>query len=263
MFQNIKIAFFDMDGTLYNHNIDGVSSASIRALKKLKENGIIICVATGRPMESLMIIKDLLDEVEFDYLITSNGQAIYENNKLVYKNYLHPDDVKAIIKKANELNFSLALINEKRSIITKLNDIVIESCQTINHDLPEVSPVSEDFNEPVDHLICYETQDKIKYFAPLLKHTVITHWTTNVFDFVPNNGVKAHGIMKVLEHLAIDSEQAVAFGDGQNDIDMLKYVGFGIAMGNASLEVQEAADYVCETIEYEGVAKTLKKLKLI
>lgn len=263
MFQKIKIVFFDVDGTLYNHAINGVSAEVIKALKKLKDNGMIICVATGRPMDSLLLLKNFLNEIAFDYLITSNGQAIYHNDKLVYKNYLHPEDVKAIIKKANELDLSLALISDEINIITKLNDIVKESCAAINHECPVERPISEDFSSPVDHLICYETMDKMKYFAPIIKHSVITYWTNDVFDFVPDNGVKANGIKLVLNHLKLNREAALAFGDGQNDIDMLQYVGFGVAMGNAPLETQEAADYVCESINDDGVSKTLKKLNLL
>ena len=263
MFNEIKIAFFDVDGTLYNHWKEGVSQEVISALKKLKANGVIICVATGRPIEMLNQLRDLINEVEFDYLITSNGQAIYYENKLVYKNFLHPEDVKSIIKRANELDLSLSLVSDDINIITKLNEIAIKACESVGFQLPVEKKVDETFNQPVDHLVCYETTKNMKYFVPIIKHSVMTYWTVDVFDFVPNNGVKANGIKKVLNHLNIPKENAIAFGDGQNDMDMLRYVGFGVAMGNSPLEVQEVADYVCEHINDDGVAKTLKKINLI
>jgi len=263
MFEKIKIAFFDVDGTLYNHWQNGVSSEVILALKKLKNNGVILCIATGRPIEMLKQLRDLLNEVKFEYLITSNGQAIYFEDRLVYKNYLHPEDVKAIIKRANELDLALSLVGDDLNIITKLNETAIKSCDSVDFERPIEMKVDETFSQRVDHVVCYESTDNMKYFAPILKHSVMTHWTVDVFDFVPDNGVKANGIKKVLNHLNIDKEDAMAFGDGQNDIDMLKYVGFGVAMGNAPLYVQEAADYVCEHINDDGVARTLKRIKLI
>ncbi|MDF9867808.1 Cof subfamily protein (haloacid dehalogenase superfamily) [Bacilli bacterium PM5-3] len=263
MFENIKIAFFDVDGTLYSHYNNGISNVLREALKKLKDNGIILCIATGRPIEMLRQLDEFLEDIQFDYLITSNGQAIYQDNKLVYKNFLNPEDVKAVIKKANELDLSLSLVSDDINIITKMNETARKSCESVEFACPVETKVDETFNQPVDHLVCYETTKNMKYFAPILKHSVMTHWSVDVFDFVPDNGVKANGIMKVLNHLKIDAKDAIAFGDGQNDIDMLKYVGFGVAMGNASIDVQEAADYVCEHINDEGVVNTLKKIKLI
>jgi Cof subfamily protein (haloacid dehalogenase superfamily) len=263
MFENLKIAFFDVDGTLYNHWQNGVSQETITALNKLKDSGVIICIATGRPIEMLKQLNELLDQVKFEYLITSNGQAIYFEDRLVYKNFLNPEDVKAIIKKANEHGFALALVNDTLNIITKINDTVISSHQSVDFPIPKVAEIDESFNQKVDHVVCYESTTNMRYFAPILKHSVMTHWTNDVFDFVPDNGVKANGISKVLDHLKIDKEDAIAFGDGQNDIDMLKYVGFGVAMGNSPLDVQEAADYVCEHINDDGVANTLKRIKLI
>ncbi|MDL2211396.1 HAD family hydrolase [Erysipelotrichaceae bacterium OttesenSCG-928-M19] len=262
MKNKIKIAFFDVDGTLYSHYNNKISDKTIFALKQLKKQGIITCVATGRPIEMLEQLNEFIKEIDFDYLVTSNGQAIYHKDKLVYKNYLHPEDVSAIIAKAKELDLALCLVGYGFNIITKMNEVARKSCESVGFSCPIEKDIDETFNKSVDHLVCYETTANMKYFAPILKHSVMTYWSVDVFDFVPNNGVKANGIKKVLAHLKLDPENAIAFGDGQNDLDMLKYVGFGVAMGNASLDVKEAADYVCEHINDEGVYKTLKKLQL-
>ncbi len=263
MNEKIKIAFFDVDGTLYNHKTNGLSTKTVYALKKLKENGIKVCIATGRPFLMLMKLKEYIDDIGFDYLITNNGQAIFHNNKIVYKNFLHPEDVKAIIKKANELDFSLSLIGDGFNIITKLNELAINSHNIVKHNLPRVVPIDEYFDKPVDNIVCYEKNECMKYFKPILKHSVMTSWSNDIFDFVPDNGVKVNGIKKVLNHLNIDPSEAIAFGDGENDREMLIYVGFGVAMGNSNLEIQEVADYVCESIYDEGVYNTLLRTSLI
>lgn len=263
MNDKIKIAFFDVDGTLYNHQINGFSKKTVYALKKLKENGIMLCIATGRPLIMVMKLKEYLDEIGFEYLITNNGQAIFHKDHIVYRNFLHPEDVKAIIKRANELDYSLSLIGEGFNIITKLNDLAINSHHIVKHQLPRVVPIDENFDKPVDNIVCYEKSECMKYFKPILKHSVMTSWSNDIFDFVPDNGVKVNGIKKVLNHLKLDSSEAIAFGDGENDREMLKYVGFGVAMGNSNLEVQEEADYVCESIYDEGVYHTLIKTDLI
>lgn len=263
MKNEIKIAFFDVDGTLYNHSLNQISQLTIDGLKKLKENGVILCIATGRPIEMMKQIMDYVDEVGFEYLVTSNGQAIHHKNELIYKNFLHPDDVKRIVKRANELDLAISLVGDDFNIINKKREIVDISCDSVGFPRPIVQDIPNDFNKPVDQLVCYEPISNMRYFTNVIKHSVMTYWNIDVFDFVPNNGVKVNGIKKILKHLQINPENAIAFGDGQNDLDMLEYVGFGVAMGNASLDIQEAADYVCEHINDDGVYHTLKRTKLI
>lgn len=263
-FKDIKIVFFDVDGTLYSPLFKNVSEKTIKALKELKNNGVKICIATGRPKDFFDKLIPLFDGVEFDYYITSNGQAIFnENHEITYKNYLHPDDVKAIIKKANELDLCIGLVGEDYTLASKENDLLKASFEYLQVVNPQYCIIDEDFNKPVDNLICYEKLEYAKYFLPVIKHSVITHWTDTVFDFVPDNGVKVNGIKKVLNHLKLKPSQAMAFGDGQNDLDMLTYVGFGVAMKNASLNVQEAADYVCDHINDDGVYQALSLFKMI
>lgn len=263
MKDKIKIAFFDVDGTIFNYKINGISKNTVYALKKLKENDVKICIATGRPYRMLMELKEFIDDIDFDYLITNNGQAIFQNDEMVYKNFLHPEDVKAIIKKANEMDFSLSLIGDDFNIITKINDLVVYSHNIVQHKLPKVLPIDESFDSKVDNIICYEKNSCMKYFKPILKHSVMTSWSNDVFDFVPDNGVKVNGIRKVLNHLDFDPSQAIAFGDGENDREMIEYVGFGVAMANSPLNIQEHADYVCESVDDDGVYHTLIKTKLI
>lgn len=263
MKDKIKIAFFDVDGTLFNHWTNEISQLTIDALKQLKANGVMICIATGRPIEMMKQIMECVEDVGFEYLITSNGQTIHHKKELIYKNFLHPDDVKAIVKRANELDLAISLVGDDFNIINRKREIVDISCDSVGFPRPTLMDIPNDFNKPVDQLVCYEPITNMKYFQSVIKHSVMTHWSIEAFDFVPNNGVKVNGIKKILKHLNIPAEQAIAFGDGQNDIDMLSYVGFGVAMGNSLLDVQEAADYVCEHINDEGVYHTLKKTNLI
>ena len=60
-----------------------------------------------------------------------------------------------------------------------------------------------------------------------------------------------------------DRSQVMAFGDGENDIAMIKFAGIGVAMGNASDDVKAAADYVTDTVDNGGIEKALKHFGLI
>ena len=71
------------------------------------------------------------------------------------------------------------------------------------------------------------------------------------------------GIKRYLELTGIRREEIIAFGDAENDLDMIQYAGIGVAMGNAKEAVKEVADYVTDDIDDDGIEKALKHLGLI
>jgi hydroxymethylpyrimidine pyrophosphatase-like HAD family hydrolase len=77
-------------------------------------------------------------------------------------------------------------------------------------------------------------------------------------DVVPVGGNKSIGMEKILAYFGISREETMAFGDGGNDIPMLEYAGIGVAMGNASEEVQRHADFVTSGVDDEGIVHALK-----
>ena len=96
-----------------------------------------------------------------------------------------------------------------------------------------------------------------------MPHCQYTRWHDLAIDIIPQNGGKQNGILEVLKNYHISIDETMAFGDGHNDIDMLKLVNIGIAMGNANDEVKEAADEVTDNIDHDGIYKALKKHHLI
>ena len=81
----------------------------------------------------------------------------------------------------------------------------------------------------------------------------ITAWWDRAVDIIPVNAGKGAGIEKMLKHYGIDRSQAMAFGDGNNDIEMLKAVGNGIAMANASDDLKAVADEICGDVSEDGI----------
>ena len=72
-------------------------------------------------------------------------------------------------------------------------------------------------------------------------------------DIIPLNSGKGNAVAAVLRHYGFSKDEAIAFGDGHNDIEMLEAVGMGIAMGNAKDEVKDKADFVCKSVEEDGI----------
>lgn len=263
MKDKIKIVFFDIDGTLYNHYDLSITKSSIKALKELKNNGYIIAIATGRPIEMVKILDRDLHSVDFDYMITSNGQSIYQKDECLYKNYIDKRDTRKIVNLALQEGLIVNLVGDNFNVINKITDQVRLSFDAIGSRYPDVVDLTNYYDKNIDHLVCYNNNSYIAKFESIIEHSKITYWSDSIFDFVPNNGVKAHGISILLDRLNLRSSQAMAFGDGNNDIEMIEYVGLGVAMGNSVPDLKDIADYVCDSIDNDGIFKALKKYRMI
>ena len=90
-----------------------------------------------------------------------------------------------------------------------------------------------------------------------------TRWYPSFMDVIPLDGGKPVGMDRVLEQYGIDLANTMAFGDGGNDIEMLRHAGIGVAMGNALEEVKLAADYVTSSVDEQGVANALRRFGVI
>jgi hydroxymethylpyrimidine pyrophosphatase-like HAD family hydrolase len=81
---------------------------------------------------------------------------------------------------------------------------------------------------------------------------IVTSWD-RAGDIIPSDSGKGTGIRKILEHYRLTPEEAMAFGDGNNDVEMLQAVGTGIAMGNATQQLKAVADGICDPVSRDGV----------
>ncbi len=97
----------------------------------------------------------------------------------------------------------------------------------------------------------------------LLDECSITSWNETGIDIIPKGGGKSAGIQKFLDENGMDASEVMAFGDGENDMDMIKFAGIGVAMGNAGDAVKAVADYVTDTVDNDGLAKALRHFGLI
>lgn len=92
-------------------------------------------------------------------------------------------------------------------------------------------------------------------------NTQITAWWDRAADIIPLNSGKGAAVREVLQYYGIPREESIAFGDGKNDIEMLKAVGIGVAMGNAGEEVKMQADEICRSVEEDGIYHYFLELK--
>lgn len=254
----VKAIFFDIDGTLLSHKQGAVPDGTKRALRKLKEKGIKLFVATGR---HLLEVQELpVKDLQFDGYVTLNGQlCLDEEKKLFFSAPIHQDDVREVITLFQEKKLPIMIIEKERMYINYIDDCVREAQKDISTSIPEIGIYDGGL---VYQFVVYTNQRNTREMQAL-RHSKINDWNKNAFDILPASGGKMKGISEMLNRHHIAKEDIMAFGDGENDIDMLCYAGIGIAMGNAKPEVKCYADDVTESVDEEGILKALEKYDIL
>lgn len=261
----IKAAFFDVDGTLVNFKDRKISDSSKKAIKELRENGIKVFVASGR---ALFQIEDLVD---FDGYITVNGCNCFvdEDNKLkeIYRVSLDKDDLFSLVDYLDKDRFLCSVITSKDIFINYIDDDVKKMYDENNIVIPESVNFREYINKNYEQILqlnIFVDENKESYLINnVLKNSKSNRWNPNFADVNSKHGGKEVGVNKIIEYYKIDLSEIIAFGDGGNDIGMIKAAGIGVAMGNANDSVKEVADYITDDVDNDGVCKALKHYGLI
>ncbi len=230
---DIKIIFFDIDGTLKSFHNDGLTPGVIQALRQVQQRGIKIFIATGRAPYMM----PHFDGVNFDGYLCFNGGYSYTKERVLYHNALDKQDIEQLIHNAKIMGEDVLVAGVKEMSATGLNKAL------------------------EDYMSFAEEQD-----AELLqgiKNLKVTRWWDCACDIVDKDCSKSQGISHVLEAYGYDRENVMAFGDGGNDMDMLAYAGMGVAMGNAKEKVKACANYVTDSVDDDGVVTALKHFHII
>lgn len=244
-----KIIFFDVDGTLVNPATGKVSEITKETLHRLQANGIRICLATGRAPVSLPAI----DGVEFDAYVTFNGALGYTKTETIFSHPLPEAAVQQVIRNATELGRPVSIAT-RECLAANGSDQDLADYYTMA-DL--VLEVTENFDEVVRQEVFQVMLGCREWDFPAILKDVegakITAAWHRAADVIPTEGGKGTGIGKILAYYGLKKEESMAFGDGNNDLDMMGAVGIGVAMGNASPKLKELADDICGHVAEEGI----------
>ena len=255
----IKAAFFDVDGTLLSHKSKSVPQSARDAVAALRERGVACIVATGRQMQEMEKLP--VGDMAFDGYITLNGQLILDQDKQVLYGVPLTDPAKSYLVDLFEKHTIPALLVEERDVyLNFLDDRVAAVQEAISSDIP---PFGTYTGKEIYQVCAYLAKGEEAILQPIAGECVMTRWHFGGMDIIAKGGGKVAGIRKYLETANLCPEEVIAFGDGENDLEMLRFAGIGVAMGNAEEAVKTAADYVTADIDDDGLAKALKYYHLI
>lgn len=255
----IKAAFFDVDGTLVSHKTKSVPQSAREAVKMLRASGVKCLLATGRHIRELKRLP--LADMPFDGYITLNGQLILnEQQEMLHGVPITGKAKQILLRMFRGKELPLLLVGEQGHYLNLVNEHVKQVHQSISTPLPDIIPYD---GEKLYQVCAYLTEEEEQILSELEDLCVITRWGSGGVDIVARGGGKVTGIRWYLEREGIAPSETIAFGDAQNDLEMLQFAGIGVAMGNGMEKVRQAADFVTTDIDEDGIANGLKHVGLM
>ena len=275
-----KILFIDVDGTLVDYE-NNLPESAVEAIRLARKNGHKVYICTGR---SRAEVYENIWNIGLDGMIGGNGSYVEDNNHVVMHqlitkeqcirivDWLHERGLEFYLESNNGLfaseNFEIrgeSVIQEysKRkgkpgSETLTVKDIFPEMIfggELYRDDLNKVSFILESYQ---DHI------DATEEFPDLQSGTWGGKGEEALFgDLGVKNITKAHAIQTLLNYLGANVEDTIAFGDAKIDIPMFEYCSYGVAMGSGGTEIKEAADYITDDVDKDGLYKAFKYLNLI
>ncbi|UOY93791.1 Cof-type HAD-IIB family hydrolase [Ectobacillus sp. JY-23] len=251
---NNKIVFFDIDGTLLDHD-KRIPASTKKAVKQLQENGVHVAIATGR---APFMFEDIRKELNIHNYVSFNGQYVVFEDEVIYKNPLPGDKLHEFTQFANEINMPLVYLNEKEMKANVSNHpFVSESMGSLFFDYPLYEPNFYQNQEIYQTLLFCEAGEEQQFIHEYPQFHFI-RWHAYSMDIIPNGGSKAKGIERFIERLGFKHDQVYAFGDGLNDIEMICEVGTGIVMGNGHEKLKQVGKYVTKDVAEDGILHGLQ-----
>ncbi|MDR1605843.1 MAG: Cof-type HAD-IIB family hydrolase [Streptococcaceae bacterium] len=276
----IKAVFFDLDGTLFT-STRHIATTTKCALAELHRQNIIVGVATGR---GPAFVLPLMETLGLDVAVTYNGQYIFTPDAILSTTPIDKKTLREVVSFAREHGrdtslgmadgvhgSSLVKFGETRTaqliagfLPKKMSDLTKNSFKHVVRKIkPQSNRLSMDTREPVYQVIMVATSSETDGIVANFPELAATRSNPYSVDLITKGNSKLKGIEKVGQQLGFILSEVMAFGDSDNDLEMLAGVGIGVGMGNATSAVKKVASYVTDNNNSDGIAKALAHFGLI
>ena len=243
---NIKMIVTDLDGTLLRRN-ETVSEYALDVFRRVRGQGILFAFATARSLESSQEYREMLNP---DGDIVTGGCLVYAREQLLCSYALPVFRTKDLL---SELCSNPAVTR-----------VAARSMGSAYSNKPEKNRTCVDFRSglPEGLLGASCRTDDSEFISPLVarypEFSFVHFSGSDFYDINPIEATKFNGVKVLARHFNVPMTEVAAFGDDNNDVEMLRECGVGVAMGNAIEACNAVANYTCCDCDEDGVAKWLE-----
>ena len=274
----IKAIVMDVDGTLTNGKKQ-ITEKTKEVLLKAQSKGIKLILASGRPTTGLIgFAKELEMDKNNGLLVSFNGSKVVdcETFEELFNEPMSIEEGKAVLEHMKKFEVRPMVDKGEYMLVNNVfdNKIYARNGQEINiieyesrggnYKLCEIDDLAEYIDYPLNKILTAGQPDYLnEHYREMMepfKDKLSCMFTADFyFEFTAKGIDKAKALETVLKPMGINEDEIISFGDGQNDLSIIKYAGIGVAMENAVDELKEQADEITLSNEDDGIAYSLLK----
>lgn len=263
-----KLIVMDMDGTLTNSE-KKITPKTREALIKAQQMGIKLVLASGRPTRGLLREAGILEMNTYGgMLISFNGAKVmdFSNESIIYNDALPEKFIPILIAQARAHDMGIMVNHNEFCVVEDKN------CYKLDYETNAcclkkkvVNDLITTINYPINKILLAAPEEHVeKVFDAIkepFKDDLSIYCSAPFYIEIMNKGInKGIALDKVAKYMNVQPEEIIVFGDEHNDLEMIEYAGYGVAMGNAIDAVKKVADEVTLSNDEDGIAYTLSKL---
>lgn len=258
-----KLVAIDCDGALLTDSKE-LTKRTINTIKKASQK-VKIVLATARSfyrVEEYLEKMNLLNDEQ--YTICFNGGSVINNGRKeeLDSHTFRNDEIKQLIQLSRKFNTQIMLYAYNCLIVEEIPEKFINN-KKINFEITKMEKLDLE-EQKIYKIVFINKPSKItdmrkKLSKQILDSFEVSSSIPDYIEFVPKGITKNKALENLCKKLNICKNEVIAIGDAENDIQMLKFAGMGIAMGNADEKTKSISDYITDSNNNDGVAKALEK----
>lgn len=270
---SIKLILLDLDGTLLTSE-KTVSPANRAALERCAANGVHIVPSTGRFYGGM---PQAVRELPFvRYVVAVNGAQVYDakEDKVLLREEIPLETAFRVFDALDGLpviydcymgDCGYDYVEMYERIDEFVSDPQINAfAKATRHPVPDLRDFLQEQGRPLQKIQMFfkdldRRAEELERLSKLFPEMAVTSSIFNNIEINAQNANKGQALRFLCAHLGLDVSESMAFGDGSNDLSMIKAAGTGVAMANADPMLLAAADYVTDDNDSDGVAKAIAR----
>jgi len=264
----IRLVAMDLDDTLLRDDWT-ISPRVVKVIQKAQAQGVKMTIATGRMPISA---RPYAEQLELDVpVITYHGAMIQQviSGDILFRRVIPSSIASEIVRDVGGRGVYAQVYLKDRVIAQTLNDWSQEYARIASVHIEEADLSSLLSQEPegVEKILFIADESDLDRLVPLLckrygEKVHITKSKPHFLEIIEGSVNKGVALASLAKRFGIAQHEVMAIGDSLNDLEMIKYAGVGVAMGNARPEIKELADIVTVTNEEDGVAEAIERYVL-